>query len=179
MHEAYFWMRTKRLRRCTVHALVPPCMLSTGSSLGLGMTGTSGTHRWTFHVEKKRNHDRHMSKRQHVSQLSHVFPQCLRCFIGAWNLMVLLCAMRLSNISRSHVRLTDSRAFGLKKIFVLYANSVFFIPIAQQILTYTDYNYCKYSCVPTIHVSDPKNMCVCKFHSGAKKMYQYLIVSNW
>lgn len=44
------------------------------SSAELRLTGTSGTHRWTFLVEKKKNYDRHMSKRLPMLPLSHIFP---------------------------------------------------------------------------------------------------------
>lgn len=46
-------------------------MSSTVFTVGPSVTCTSGTYRWTFHVEK--NHDRHMSKRLPMFQFSYIF----------------------------------------------------------------------------------------------------------
>lgn len=62
----------KWLDWCTIHPKIA-LMSSTVSTVGLSLVGTLGTYRWTFHVE--RNHDRHMSKRLPVFQLSHIVPQ--------------------------------------------------------------------------------------------------------
>lgn len=59
------------------------------STVRLSLTGTSGTYKWTFDMEK--NHDRHMSKRLPVFQLSHVFHQRLRNEMQVWSFWSLEC----------------------------------------------------------------------------------------
>lgn len=88
-------------------------MPSTVSTVGLSLTVTSGTYRWTFHVEK--NHDRHMSKRLPMFQLSHIFPQCFCSFQGtlASNPITLLLTMHLVPIvSSTHFNLNHGRVYG-------------------------------------------------------------------
>lgn len=52
MHTMYFWTSGEWTGCCSIHLWVSLCVSSTVSTVGLGLTETSGTYRWTFHVEK-------------------------------------------------------------------------------------------------------------------------------